>query len=234
MHYVIEDFQGTLDILLKLMRHHEMSATNITLTPLCQQLETAVRTTPIPSFSQAGEEACQLTYIASAKITRLQTLEEAPCEESPLNWLEGIDQFAQMRELAHLFFQRQNTTLGCFSRGLPLKESTQKRIRLASLEDLKRHFEKIRLKENNRQNLVENTRPEEGPSLEEVMEETSAELKKNQRLEMEVWLAHSSIQTCIGRFLAILELFKQEKILLYICDSEDKLWIYPQTSEKAP
>lgn len=233
MQYLSQNFQGSLDVLLKLMRHHELSASSVALTPLCKQLSSALYDQNQILLNQAGQETCQLTHIASLKIENLQETDQNQQEENPLNWLEGIEQFAQMKELAQKLFERQQSSLGWMARGLPaLTQKTS--IRLASIEDLKRHFEKIKEKEISQATLSHTLKPEEGPSLEEVIKQTWQTLLRQKRIELDTWLCQDCLQTCISRFLALLELFKQEKILLYICDIEDELWIYPQINEKAP
>jgi chromatin segregation and condensation protein Rec8/ScpA/Scc1 (kleisin family) len=210
-----------------------MPASTVALTPLCLQLGSAVQNESRMLLSEAAQEACQLTHIAGLKIDRLRAIDEIIQEENPLDWLEGIEQFAQMKELSQKLFKRQQSTLGWLPRGLTYLPPSVS-IRLASMEDLKRHFEKAREKELSQATLTHTLKPEEGPSLEEIIQETWSALNQQERLEMDSWLSQACVRTCISRFLALLELFKQEKILLYICDIEDELWIYPQTNAKVP
>lgn len=215
------------------MKHHELTPATIPLTHLCRQLERAVKSDCPPALAQAGQETCQLSYIASAKLSKLQEIQPQEEQVSPLDFLEGIDQFAQMKQIAQALFLRQQLTIGWLPKGIS-HEKASISLRLASLEDLKRHFDKVKEKHLCQSTLDRTLKPEEGPSLEEVIEDTYKELEKFERLEIDSWLSQSCLQTCIGRFLALLELFKREKILLYINEQEDELWILPQISAKAP
>ncbi len=233
MQYSTEDFQGPLDILLKLMKHHEITADSIPLAHLCQQLGHAVQSEAAPALNQAAQDTSHLSHIASAKLSRLQQTQVQEEEPNLLDWLEGIDQFAQMKQVAHALFLRQQSTLGWFPRGVTLEKTTVA-LRLATFEDLKRHFEKVKEKKHCQNTLEHTLKPEEGPSLEEMITQTYLELEKCQKIDLDVWLSQASLRTCIGRFLALLELLKREKIELYINEKEDQLWIFPQTSVKKP
>jgi segregation and condensation protein A len=237
----LTEFRGPLDLLLFLVRKHEVEITEIPIAPITEQFLQYLEVLEQLDVNDVGdfvEMASTLIEIKSRSILpRTEEEVEEPLEDPRKDLVRQLLEYKQFKDAASMLEERGRAWQQHYPRlasDVPQRNRNpaEEPIREVELWDLVSAFGRI-LKEqaaNVPSNIVYDDTP-----IEVYMQRIHAQLTEHGRLQMtELFKPHTNRSTLVGLFLATLELVRHHGVHLEQGELFDEIWILPGDAAAKP
>jgi segregation and condensation protein A len=226
-------FRGPLDLLLFLVRKHELEISEIPIAPITEQfleyLE-VLKELDVDGVGDFVEMASTLMEIKSRSLLpHVEEESDEPLEDPRQDLVRRLLEYKRFKDAASMLEERGHEWQQRFTRlasdAPATRDPAQEPIREAELWDLVSAFGRI-LKQ---QAVVSpsNIRYDDTP-VHVYMERIHADLLARGRLSMsELFKPHTNKSTLVGLFLATLELVRHHGVHLEQGELFDEIWILP-------
>jgi segregation and condensation protein A len=215
-------FEGPLDLLLYLIRRERIDIQNIPIAPITRQYMEYLDLMRELNLDVAGEflvMAATLVHIKSKMLVPIEPTEAAGEEElvDPREELaRRLLEFQRYKEAAGVLHQQAQIRAAQWTRPetvLPCFDDAGEEMLEAGLYDLIAAFKELL---DRRKALIAHEVEDEGPPLEERMDQLLAMIKEGESLEfLELFAALETKAEMIVTFLALLELVRLKKVRVY-------------------
>ena len=227
----LDVFRGPMDLLLYLVRKHEVEITEIPIAPITEQflryLE-VLKELDVDSVGDFLEMASTLIEIKSRTVLpRVEEVEE-PLEDPRQDLVRRLLEYKQFRDAASMLEERGRAWQQRYSRlgsDLPARprDPAEEPIHEVELWDLVSAFGRILRSQaaTGPSNIVYDDTP-----IEVYMQRIHSDLLKHDRLAMsELFRPYTNKSTLIGLFLATMELARHHGVLLEQGDNFDEIYV---------
>jgi len=215
-------FEGPLDLLLYLIRREKIDIQNIPIAPITRQYMEYLDLMRELNLDLAGEflvMAATLVHIKSKMLVPIEPT-EAEGEEELVDPREELArrllEFQRYKEAAGVLHQQAQIRAAQWTRPetvLPRFDDAGEEMLEAGLYDLIAAFKELL---DRRKALIAHEVEDEGPPLEERMDQLLAMIKEGESLEfLELFAALETKAEMIVTFLALLELVRLKKVRVY-------------------
>ena len=230
----LTEFRGPLDLLLFLVRKHEVEVTDIPIAPITEQFLQYLEVLQQLNVDDVGEFvelASTLIELKSRSVLpRTEQEAEEPLEDPRQDLVRRLLEYKRFKDAASMLDERGRQWQQHYPR---LSSELQQRernpaeepIHEVELWDLVSAFGRI-LREQaaaGPSSIVYDDTP-----IHVYMERIHAQLREQGKLAMtELFRPHTNRSTLVGLFLATLELVRYHGVLLEQSDLFDEIWILP-------
>ncbi|HZZ29510.1 MAG TPA: segregation/condensation protein A [Pirellulales bacterium] len=236
----LNEFRGPLDLLLFLVRKHEVEINDIPIAPITDQFLQYLEVLQQLNVDDVGdfvELASTLIEIKSRSVLpRTEEIEE-PVEDPRRDLVRRLLEYKQFKDAASMLEERGRQWQQHFPR---LTSDTQQRerdpaeepIHEVELWDLVSAFGRILREQaaSGPSNIVYDDTP-----IHVYMERIHGQLKQHGKLAMsELFSPHTNRSTLVGLFLATLELVRHHGVRLEQGELFEEIWILPGESADKP
>ncbi len=236
----LEIFRGPLDLLLYLVRKHEVAITEIPIAPITDQFLEYLDVLEQLDVDMVGDfldVASTLIEIKSRMLLPRSEEIEDPLEDPRHELVERLLEYKKFKDAAAILEERSRDWQQRYPRlandlPTPSKDPALEPIREVELWDLVSAFARI-LRE--KESAVPRSIVYDETPIHVYMEQLHARLAEHGRIaftELFRPLKHKS--TVIGMFLAILELVRHQHARVEQNDLYGEIWILPGPQLKAP
>lgn len=229
----LDIFRGPMDLLLFLVRKHEVEITEIPIAPIAAQflqyLE-VLKELDVDGVGDFLDMASTLIEIKSRNLLPHGEEVDEPLEDPRQDLVRRLLEYKQFKDAASMLeergrqWQQRYRRLGSDLPPRP-RDPAEEPIHEVELWDLVSAFGRI-LREQaaaGPSNIVYDDTP-----IEVYMQRIHANLVKQKRLAMsELFRPHSNKSTLVGLFLATMELTRHHGVLLEQSELFDEIWILP-------
>ncbi len=232
--FSLSNFEGSLELLLKLVHENELDVGDLQLTLLMEQFTTKSKAHTTSSSLEQGAEfismASLLFYLKSQRLLPSDTQEKV--DEEPLSFLQLLPQVAdycRFKNLAVLLAKQEEQQSPHFFRGslpLPAEEKTINplvpALREVSLDDLAQAVKQVLAQAAKQPKVIR----EETWRVADKIRFITSQLTKSKRLAFEsLFSPDRPKEELIVTFLALLELLKNHKA--QVREEHGNFWILP-------
>ncbi len=242
MNFKVElaEFRGPLDLLLFLVRKHEVEITEISIAPITEQFLQYLEVLQELDVNDVGdfvEMASTLIEIKSRSVLpRVEEIEE-PLEDPRKDLVRRLLEYKEFKDAASMLEERGRQWQQQYPRlssDLPRRERdpAEEPIHEVELWDLVSAFGRILREQsaNNPSNIVYDDTP-----IEVYMERIHAKLIERGKLPIsELFAEFTNRSKLVGLFLATLELVRHHGVHLEQNELFDEIWILPGDAVTEP
>ncbi len=232
-------FRGPLDLLLFLVRKHEVEITEIPIAPITEQFLqylALLKELDVDGVGDFVEMASTLIEIKSRTVLPHGDEEQEPLEDPRKDLVHQLLQYKRYKDAASMLEERGRQWQQRYPRlggdlASDLRNPAEEPIHEAELWDLVSAFGRI-LKERaatSPSNILYDDTP-----IQVYMERIHADLKREGRLAMsELFKPYTNKSTLVGLFLATLELVRYHGVRLEQSELFREIWILPGDADAA-
>jgi segregation and condensation protein A len=229
----LSEFRGPLDLLLFLVRKHEMQITEIPIAPITDQFLQYLEVLQELNVDDVGEfveMASALIEIKSRSVLPRVEEEEEPLEDPRQDLVRRLLEYKKFKDAASILEERGRQWQQHFPRlsndlAERNRDPAEEPIHEIEMWDLVSAFGRI-LRERvsaGPSNIVYDDTP-----IEVYMQRVHAQLLERGKLSVsELFQGHTNRSTMVGLFLATLELVRHHGVQLEQGELFDEIWITP-------
>jgi segregation and condensation protein A len=229
----LDIFRGPMDLLLFLVRKHEVEITEIPIAPIAEQflkyLE-VLQELDVDGVGDFLDMASTLIEIKSRTVLPHGEEVDEPLEDPRQDLVRRLLEYKQFKDAASMLEERGRAWQQRYRRlgsDLPARprDPAEEPIHEVELWDLVSAFGRILRQQakSGPSNIVYDDTP-----IEVYMQRIHAELMQQRRIAMsELFKPYTNKSTLIGLFLATMELTRHHGVLLEQSELFDEIWIMP-------
>ena len=228
----LDDFSGPLDLLLYLVRKHEVDAVDVPVAMVTDQFlhyVDVLEQMEIDSVADYLDLASALIEIKSRMVLpRTEEIEEPEIEDPREELVARLLEFKSFRDAARLLEQRGREWQSRFARRVPAESGANagepRRIEGVEIWDLVSAFGRV-MRHKLADPIVDTIRYDDTP-LHVFVEQIDEVLRQRQRIEFfELFPDTVHKSTLVGMFLAVLELIRNGRAAAEQQDRYGTIWL---------
>lgn len=209
--FSLENFEGTLELLLYLIQKEEVDVCAISIQELTQQLMQSLEQSGVETSAELMGLAATLLLMKSQKLLPAQDVENGEVEEDPrVEMIEKLIEYCRFRDAASSLLSREQEQKAYFPRAAPLyKKELSTGLEEVGLDDLKQVMQDLLKRSKKQTRTIQAEEWQVAPKISWFQER----LKAHTRLPFsEVFSEKKYRGELIVLFLALLELMKLQEL----------------------
>ncbi len=209
--FALDNFEGSLELLLYLIQKEEVDICDVTIQELTKQLMQSLKESGVETNSELMGLMATLLLIKSQKLLPTQEDGTSEVEEDPrAEIIEKLIEYCRFRDAASTLLSREQEQKAYFPRASPLfQRELPPGLEEVGLDDLKQVMQDLLKRSEKKTGLIEDEEWQVSPMISWFQQE----LKKGERIAFsEIFSEDKCRGKLIVSFLAVLEMMKLQEL----------------------